>query len=640
MIPELGQLALVLCLCLAAVQASLPLFGAQTGRVAYMRVARYTAPMMLLFTGMAFVCLAICFVTNDFTVAYVAQNSNSHLPVIYRLCAVWGAHEGSLLLWVLILTFWSAAVSWFSRALPLDMQARVLSVLGMIAVGFLLFIIATSNPFLRLLQQVPVDGQDLNPMLQDPGLIAHPPMLYMGYVGFSVAFAFAIAALIAGRLDNTWARWSRPWTIVAWSFLTLGITLGSWWSYRELGWGGWWFWDPVENASLMPWLAGTALMHSLIVTEKRGLFKAWTAILAILAFSLSLLGTFLVRSGVLVSVHAFATDPRRGLFVLEFLSVVIGGSLLLYAWRAKEIAKTGVLNFWSRETFLLLNNVLLMAAMVTVLLGTIYPLVMQAMNWGKISVGYPYFNAVFTPIMLPLFALMGIGPLLNWYKADYQLLFKRLLWVLPVIGVTSCALPLIAGEQLSLGAVVCLLVAGWLVFNTLTYLLKKSISLKNMTATSWSMVTAHLGMAVTVIGVGMVSTYAIEQDVSLHPGDVATLGGYQFKLVAVNNLQGPNYTGATATVDIYRQNKRVSELYPQERVFDVSKIAMAKTAIAVNWYRDLYVALGEPLGNGAWSLRLYDKPFVRWIWYGGLLMLLGGLIGLWDRSFRRRSAAK
>ena len=634
MVPELGQLALILCLCLAVCQAVLPLFGAQTHRVAYMRVAYYTAPVMLAFTFSAFLCLTYSFVVNDFTVAYVSENSNTHLPLIYRICAVWGAHEGSLLLWVLILTFWSAAVSIFSRALPLDMQARVLSVMGMISVGFFLFILVTSNPFIRILHNVPLDGQDLNPMLQDPGLIAHPPMLYMGYVGFSVAFAFAIAALIAGRLDNIWARWSRPWTIVAWSFLTLGITLGSWWSYRELGWGGWWFWDPVENASFMPWLAGTALMHSLLVTEKRGLFKAWTAILAILTFSLSLLGTFLVRSGILVSVHAFATDPARGLFILQFLSVVIGGSLVLYAWRAKSIMTKGVIQFWSRETFILLNNVLLIAALVTVLLGTIYPLIMQTFNLGKISVGYPYFNAVFTPIMLPLFAIMGIGPLLKWYQADSKLLFKRILWLLPLVALLSCVLPVFVGERLTWTAAICLLAAGWLIFNTLIYLLKKTVTLKSMTATNWSMVTAHIGMAITVIGVGMASTYAIERDVSLKPGESAMIGAYQFTLKKVSDLKGPNYGGAKATILVAKNDHPVTVLYPEERIFDESNIAMAKTAIDANVYRDLYVALGEPVGQEAWSFRLYDKPFVRWIWLGGLLMLLGGLIGLCDKTFR------
>jgi cytochrome c-type biogenesis protein CcmF len=626
--PEFGYYALILALCLAACQATIPLWGAAQHRIAWMQLARTTAYGQLLFIGFAFFSLAYAFVSNDFSVAYVAANSNRHLPLIYRFCAVWGAHEGSLLLWVFILSGWTAAVSYFSRSLPSALTARILAILGMISVGFLLFILTTSNPFLRLLPNIPSDGQDLNPLLQDPGLAIHPPMLYMGYVGFSVAFAFALAALLTGRLDAVWARWSRPWTLIAWCFLTIGITLGSWWAYRELGWGGWWFWDPVENAAFLPWLAGTALVHALIVTEKRQAFKAWTVLLAITAFSLSLLGTFLVRSGVLVSVHAFAVDPTRGLFMLVFLAVVVGSSLALYAWRAPNVRGSGEWQICSRETGLLLNNVFLSVATATILLGTLYPLIIQALGLGKISVGAPYFNLVFTPLILPLLLLMGIVPSCNWRNMPFILLWKKLR-VSALFTIIATGLICIIGfTEIHWYVVIGIGLAIWISASTLQI----PFTRRPLSRIHWGMVVAHLGVAVCLTGIVLTTAYSIERDVRMGIGDHTTTGPYQFKLLSVQQLIGPNYTGEQANLIVTHHDQEITELHPQQRLFTVTQTALAKAAIDVGIWRDLYIALGDPMSNNTWAVRIYYKPFVRWIWAGGLLMLLGGLLAMRKRT--------
>lgn len=629
MLPELGHYTLILALSMAIIQASIPLLGAWRGHVAYMQLSRYTAFGQLFFVGFSFFALAYCFISNDFSVAYVAENSNTKLPIIYRFCAVWGAHEGSLLLWVFILSIWSTAVSVFSRHLPLEMLARVLSVLALVSIGFYLFLLITSDPFQRLLPNVPVNGQDLNPILQDPGLAIHPPMLYMGYVGFSVAFAFAIAALISGRLDAVWARWSRPWTTVAWCFLTFGIILGSWWAYRELGWGGFWFWDPVENASFLPWLVGTALIHSLAVTDKRNVFKAWTVLLAVSAFSLSLLGTFLVRSGILISVHAFAIDPARGLFLLQYLFIVIGGSLILYAWRAVRIVNTGHFYLWSRETMLLANNVLLFVAMITVLLGTLYPLIMSALDLGKISVGAPYFNMVFIPIILPLLFLLGIGPLFQWQQTNLLSFIWRLLIIFVVVFLLACLLLWIFGERFTWLVILSLTLAFWIIANTLSHL-------KGNFRRQWAMVLAHVGVGITVLGLVLTTQYSEQRNLSMHLGETVRVGPYDFTFQGVSALSGPNYNGVQANFLIHKQGKTIGRLQPQLRNFSIQQTTIAKTAINEGIFRDLYIALGSSLSKNVWEVRIYYKPFIRWIWAGGWLMIIGGIIALFDRRYRIR----
>src|SRR6476659_8433309 len=573
MIPELGQFALIVALLLALTQATLPLIGASRGNRSWIALAAPAGQAQFIFVAIAFCCLGYSFITNDFSVLNVATNSNSHLPLHYRLAATWGSHEGSLLLWTLMLGLWTVAVTLFSNHLPDEMVARVLSVMGLISVGFLAFMLFTSNPFDRLIP-APVDGRDLNPMLQDPAMVVHPPMLYMGYVGFSVAFAFAISALISGRLDATWARWSRPWTTVAWMFLTIGIALGSWWAYYELGWGGWWFWDPVENASFMPWLLGTALLHSLAVTEKRGTFKSWTVLLAIGAFSLSLLGTFLVRSGVLTSVHAFATDPKRGIFILVFLVVVIGGSLLLYAWRAKQVGLGSKFEVISRESFLLSNNVLLVVAAGSVLLGTLYPLIIDALGMGKLSVGPPYFNLVFVPLMAPAVFLMGVGPVARWKKASLPELAQRLRWAFVISVVSAVALPFISGGWkwlVSLG----LLLAVWIVATMVVNLwervrvtsgqLTTFQKLRMQSRSYYGMQVAHLGVAVFIVGITLVTGYQTEKDVHMEPGDTVTAGGYEFRFNGVTNVTGPNYIAGRADITVSLYGVPFEQLHPEKR---------------------------------------------------------------------------
>ena len=647
MIPEIGQFALILAFCTALFQAVLPLRGAQHSNLNFMATARPAAYTQLLFLAIAFVCLSISFVQNDFSVKYVASNSNSALPLAYRLSAVWGAHEGSLLLWGLILGGWTAAVALLSRSLPIAMVARVLSVMGLISVGFLSFLIFTSDPFERLIPAA-VDGRDLNPLLQDPGLIFHPPLLYMGYVGFSVAFAFATAALIGGHLDSAWARWSRPWTTVAWLFLTMGIALGSWWAYYELGWGGWWFWDPVENASFMPWLVGTALIHTLAVTEKRGSFKSWTVLLALLAFSLSLLGTFLVRSGVLTSVHAFASDPTRGIYILIFLMLVIGGSLSLYAWRGPTIRSTGQFKLLSRETLLLLNNVVLVVAAASVLLGTLYPLAVEAMKLGKISVGPPYFDTVFIPLMLPLVFLVAVGPFVRWKQHDSASLIKQLRWTLLGSVLAALVLVLLFTEHFSAATLAGVSVALWLIAGSVQFLwdqlFRHRASLSRIRTTplaTYGMILAHLGVAVFTLGVTLTSAYSIERDLKMEPGQDVLLAGYQFRFIGTRVVNGPNYQAQEGLVQVTRDGNLVSELFPQKRTYLVQQNPMTEAAIDAGLFRDLYVALGEPIGNtGAWAVRIYYKPFVRWIWLGPLLMAIGGLLATFDRRYRIKARNK
>ncbi|HSJ79638.1 MAG TPA: heme lyase CcmF/NrfE family subunit [Thiobacillus sp.] len=641
MIPELGHFALIIALLLALTQAILPLVGAQRGNLTLMAVARPAAQGQFVFVLLAFVCLAYSFLINDFSVLNVAKNSFSQLPELYRLTATWGSHEGSLLLWVLILAFWSAAVSVFSRHLPEDMAARVIGVMGLISIGFLTFLLTTSNPFERLLPAA-ADGNDMNPLLQDWGMIIHPPMLYMGYVGFAVAFAFAIAALLSGKMDVAWARWSRPWTTVAWAFLTLGIMLGSWWAYRELGWGGWWFWDPTENASFMPWIAGTALIHSLAVTEKRGAFKAWTVLLALIVFSLSLLGTFLVRSGVLSSVHAFATDPARGAFILGFLAVVIGGSLVLYAWRAPKMVTGSGFTWFSRESLLLANNVILMAALGSVLLGTLYPLFIDAMGLGKISVGPPYFNAVFVPLMAPALFLMGIGPLARWKDASLPDVVTRMKWALGVALATGLLLPLTldgfnpwASLGFFLAAWITLAVAAAFI-DRLKHgqggLLQK---LAGLPRGFWGMQLAHLGMAIGVAGIAVVANYSTERDVRMEVGSYAELAGYTFTFRGTTEHDGPNYRAARGTLEVSQDGKPVATLHPEKRLYNASGMAMTEASVHPNIFRDIYVAMGEQLDDqGAWTVRLFHKPFINWLWLGAFFMVVGGFMAAADRRYR------
>ena len=639
MIPELGNFALMLAAVVAVMQGVLPIAGTLVRQpqmqVTLQSLARPTAALQFALVAFAFGALATSFLNNDFSVLYIAQHSNSLLPKPYQFAAVWGGHEGSLLLWVLLLALWTVSVAVFSRSLPLDMVARVIGVLGLISVGFLLFILITSNPFDRLLPAA-LDGKDLNPLLQDPGLVIHPPMLYMGYVGMAVAFAFAVSALMSGRLDAAWARWSRPWTVVAWTFLTFGIGLGSWWAYYELGWGGWWFWDPVENASLMPWLVATALIHSLMVTEKRGSFKAWTVLLAIAAFSLSLLGTFLVRSGVLTSVHAFASDPKRGVFILVFLAVVVGASLTLFAWRAPRVALGGRMELVSRESFLLANSVLLVVATAAVLLGTIYPLIIDALNMGKLSVGPPYFNAVFAPLLVPTVFLMVPGSVARWRDANVREIAHKLRWTFVGAVVLAVLLPFVLGGW-SIGAAFGLFLGCWVALGTAQQVIERVGKPGRIGTSFWGQHTAHLGMAVLVIGITGVKCYEVERDVRMQIGDVVTIAPYTFRLNSLDEVLGPNYKAVRADVEVLRNDKVIEVLQPEKRRYFSSAMAMTEAGIDSGFMRDLYVSLGEPLNDARteWSMRVYYKPFVPWLWGGVLLMVFGGVLAALDRRYRK-----
>ena len=635
MIPELGHFALILALLLALVQSTLPLIGAQTGNARFLAVARPAARAQFLFVFLAYACLVTAFLQNDFSVRNVAMNSFSQLPAVYRFTASWGSHEGSMLLWTLILAFWTLAVSVLSRRLPEEMSARVIGVMGLVSVGFLAFLIFTSNPFDRLLP-APPDGRDLNPLLQDPGMVLHPPMLYMGYVGFSVAFAFAIAALLSGKLDAAWARWSRPWTTVAWTFLTMGIALGSWWAYIELGWGGWWFWDPTENASFMPWLAGTALIHSLAVTEKRGVFKSWTVLLAITAFSLSLLGTFLVRSGVLSSVHAFATDPARGAFILGFLAVVIGGSLLLYALRAPTMASGVRFAAFSRESLLLINNVVLVSALGSVLLGTLYPLFLDALGMGKISVGAPYFNAVFVPLMVPALFLMSVGPLTRWKGASLPDMVVRLRIAFLVAVVAAVAVPLAAGS-FNLWVSVGVGLAVWIAYGVALGFadrLKQGGRLLALPRGFLGMQLAHLSMAIGIVGIALVSGYEGERNVKMAVGDTAQLAGYTFTFKGAEVYEGPNYRAARGLLAVKSESGSEFTLQPEKRIYNAGGMPMTEAGINYGVFRDVYVAMGEEIEPQVWTIRLFYKPFIDWLWFAAALMALGGALAASDRRYR------
>ena len=641
MIPELGHVALIIAFVLAIGLAVVPMWGAMRRDVATMNMAPSLAVGVTVFVAVAFALLAVSFLQDDFSVAVVAANSNSLLPPIFKFSALWGNHEGSLLLWVLILSGWMTAVAAFSRGLPLVMVARVLSVMGMVAAGFLAFSLLTSNPFERLLPNTPLDGNDLNPLLQDPGLIIHPPLLYMGYVGLSVPFAFAIAALMGGRLDASWARWSRPWTNVAWGFLSLGIMLGSWWAYYELGWGGWWFWDPVENASFMPWLMGTALVHSLAVTEKRGVFRSWTVLLAIFAFSLSLLGTFLVRSGVLTSVHAFAADPERGLFILIFLALVVGGSLLLYALRAPSVASRVSYAGVSRESLLMINNLVFTVSTIVVLLGTLFPLIMDAFSLGKYSVGPPYFNAVFVPLMALVMPFMAVGPLSRWREDTTRRWLHELL--VPGLGVLVVAivLALLGSDGFNLWIALAVLLAGWVALGVFKDLWRRiangedgGLKLRRLTPSFLGMALAHLGFAAVVLGAVVVSQENQERDLRMAVGDTETLGAYRFELMSLGQQPGPNYLADQAVFEVRRDQELIAVLVPEKRRYFASGQIMTEAAIDASFWRDLYIALGEPIGEQAWAVRLQYKPMVRWLWLGALMIGLGALVTAFDRRYR------
>ena len=645
MTPELGHVALIIALCFALAQAAVPMVGSFSGHNSWMRLGHSLALGQFVFIALSFACLANAFLQDDFSVAYVANNSNTLLPDRFKFSAVWGAHEGSLLLWVLMLAGWSAAVALYSRELPAQLVARVLSILGFVAIGFIVFLLLTSNPFDRLLPVSPVEGRDLNPLLQDFGLIVHPPMLYMGYVGFAVPFAFAIAALIGSQFDSAWARWARPWINVAWAFLTIGIGLGSWLAYYELGWGGWWFWDPVENASFMPWLVGTALVHSISATEKRGVFRSWTLLLAIFAFSLSLLGAFLVRSGILTSVHAFASDPERGAFILGFITLVIGGSLTLFALRGPAIQKVAGYGAWSREMMLLLNNILLVSSMAMILVGTLYPLLADVLNLGKISVGPPYFNFFFVPLMSGLAIAVGFAAFTRWKKTDPGLLRNRAVAPALISLVLALVLPLFLASEISwssysLGAVFTLLIGLWVITMTARDLVDKTAGkwarLRRLSGSYWGMVVAHVGLAVCVLGVGLSSVYSMQRDVRMEPGDRIQVAGYEFEFVAVTQVQGPNYIAYRGEINVEQQGSRVATMLPEKRNYRAGGQIMTEAAIDAALHRDLYVSLGEPLAGQAWAVRLYVKPFVRCIWLGALMIALGGLLAAGDKRYRRR----
>jgi len=643
MIPEIGEFSLILAFCLSVILAIVPLIGTMVNNELWMSYGKVLARGQFFFISVSFICLGYAFGTDDFSVAYVANHSNSQLPIQFKLSAIWGGHEGSLLLWAFILSGWTIAVSIFSKSLPLDMLARVLSVMGMVATGFMLFLIMTSSPFERYLPRFPADGADLNPLLQDFGLIVHPPMLYMGYVGFSVAFAFAIAALLSGRLDTAWARWSRPWTNVAWAFLGMGITLGSWWAYYELGWGGWWFWDPVENASLMPWLVGTALVHSLAVTEKRGVFKSWTLLLAIFAFSLSLLGTFLVRSGVLTSVHAFASDPERGLFILILLVLTIGGSLTLYAFKAPNVQSESRFSWLSRETLLLVNNVFLTVMAVTVLLGTLYPLLLDALGGGKISVGPPYFNALFVPIMGLMSIAMGISASVRWRDTSLDKVISAL-WKPAVASlIIGLVFPFIYNSEFDFYVFIGMSVSLWIIFTMLLEFFGKFQNAENiftklgqMPMSYYGMLIAHLGVAIVAIGITLVSAYSEERDIRMISGDTETLAGYTFEFKGTHVVHGANYDADQGQIIVTQNGEVIATLNPEKRRYNVNKNMMTEADIDAGLFRDLYVALGEPLESGAWAVRVHYKPYVRWLWLGGLIMTLGGLLTVFDKRYRKK----
>ena len=639
MIPELGHFALIIAFAISIVQSIVPIIGAAKNDRSLMALARPAALTQFLFVGLAYASLTYAFINFDFSVLYVSNHSNLVQPLMYRISGVWGSHEGSLLLWSLILSVWTIAVAVYSKNLPEVLMARVLAVMAMISTGFLAFMLFTSNPFERIFP-APLDGSELNPLLQDPGLIIHPPMLYMGYVGFSVAFAFAVAALLGGKLDATWARWSRPWTTIAWSFLTFGIALGSWWAYNELGWGGWWFWDPVENASFMPWLVGTALIHSLASTEKRGVFKSWTVLLAILAFSLSLLGTFIVRSGVLVSVHAFATDPARGVFILAFLVVVIGGSLGLYAWRSATVVSHGRFTWFSRESALLINNIIFLTAAAAVFVGTMYPLVVDAFGIGKISVGRPYFDTMFSLIAIPLLLLLGVGPAVRWKGDNASRLIKVSLFIFMLSLIVGLLVPFLIEDELNIATGLGLAGALWVALTTLKDLFERLSKKLKLSLSYLGMVVAHFGIAIFVAGVTVTMSYSEEKDLRMVPGSNYNISGYDFRFKGVRKVQGPNYTADEAVIEVWNGEEKSGELLPQKRIYSGKGNPMTDASIDKTLSRDLYAALGEELENGAWSMRVYYKPMIRWIWLGCIFMSFGGVLAVSDKRYRQKIKQK
>ena len=641
MIAELAQVSLLLALLSSLLLGVLPLWGAQANRQQLMDLARPAAQAVFFWVAVSFLLLITLFLQDDFSVAYVAAHSNLRLPAEFKIAGAWGGHEGSMLLSTLMLAGWTVAVALFSKSLPEKIVARTLGVLGLLCFGFLLFTAVTSNPFERLWPAA-ADGKDLNPLLQDPGMIFHPPLLFMGYVGTAVAFALAMAALMAGRLDASWARWMRPWVTASWCALTLGIALGSFWAYYELGWGGWWFWDPVENASFMPWLVSTALMHSLAVTEKRGAFRMWTALLAILAFALSLLGAFLVRSGVITSVHAFATDPSRGIFILAFLVIVVGSALTLFALKAPKSSVGADFHVVSREGALLANNLLLLVSTAAVLLGTLYPLFVDALGLGKISVGEPYFNAVFAPLMAPALVLMGIGPIARWRRAPLPELLPRLRWALLASVLVAVLGPLLMGE-LKLGTALGFLLGAWIIFTSLSTLIARAIGNRDRSpwrnlmlqpAGTYGMLLAHVGVAAFVIGVTGVRGYQVEQDLKLDIGQSVEVGGYQFLFSDLRTLQGQNYQGVQGTFEVSRNGKLIDTLRPEKRLYNSSQMPMTEAAIRPRLNGDIYISLAEPVNPLSWGVLIYVKPFVSWIWLGCVLMALGGFWSMADRRYR------
>lgn len=644
MIPELGVFALILASFFAKIQGTIPFILLSRNPSLAKNLINHVVVGQIIFILLAYTALTWSFVSNDFSVLYVAMHSSQELPLWYRITAVWGGHEGSLLLWISIFALWMGAVSIFSKTLPIATRVRVLAVMGLISVGFLLFILATSNPFERLLPVAPENGVDLNPLLQDPGFLFHPPILYMGYVGFSVVFAFAIAALLAGKMDPAWSRWVRPWTLVAWGALTAGIALGSWWAYRVLGWGGWWFWDPVENASFMPWLAGTALVHSLIASDKRNSFKGWTILLAILAFSLSLLGTFLVRSGVLVSVHAFAVDPTRGIFILLLLLIVVGSSLLLYAWRGTLVRTQVAFDILSRETALLLNNILLLVTLATVLLGTLYPLIIDTLNLGKLSVGAPYFNRVFVPLMVPLLFFMALGPISNWKSMPVKLLLMRLRWSFIMSLSMALLLPALLSKSFSMLVVLGVFLALWIMSTTLRDWIRRANLRPNMGwwrflslgRSYYGMLLAHTGIAICVLGVTLTTYYSQQRDVRMALGDEIALPPYTFKFVSIDENNGSNYEGIKAQFEVHKGKRLITTISARKQYFTIAQEAFSQPGIQFNLWRDLYVALGEPLPNATWGVRLYVKPFVRWIWWGAIAIVLGAIVAASSPSYRSK----
>ena len=642
MLPELGHFALILALCLCVLLGTFPLYGAASGNVRFMGLARPLVAGVFVFIGLAYVLLTYSFAVDDFSVTYIQQHSNSLLPFRYKLTAVWGGHEGSFLLWTFMLAGWMLAVAVFSRSMPLEFVARVLGVLGLLSVGYLLFMLATSNPFDRIVPLPPADGADLNSALQDFGFIVHPPTLYMGYVGFSVVFAFAMAALLSGRLDAAWARWCRPWANVAWAILTIGIALGSWWAYYELGWGGWWAWDPVENPPLITWLFGTALIHSLAVTEKRGIFKSWTVMLAILAFAGSLLGTFITRSGLLTSVHAFATDPERGVFILAILTLSVGGALLLFALRAPLLRGRFGFGILSREMLLLVNNLILVVSAASVFLGTLFPMVYQALTDDLISIGPPYFNAIFVPLMALLALVLGVGPISRWKKTSGHYLSTQLLWVGVISLGLGIALPLMITLEFGFGPTITIALALWILLSAVRDIKNKVANKKTLSAglasqplSYYGMQLAHLGVATMIVGAALTSVYSTEKSVLLSPGERMNLGGYAFEFVGAKPITGPNFRGMEATLEVYRGEEFLRELHPERRLYLASGTPSTEMAIDAGFWRDLFVTLGEEKGAAAWSMTIYVKPFVRWVWLGAIFMCLGGVVAAGDKRYRR-----